>query len=238
MARKKTKMVYITDDVTRRRTFAKRKRCLLKKVYELSVLCDVPACALVTAPGEPNNQPEIWPSIFDADNLIGRLRDLPASTRDKHDLDQERFLSKEVERLREQLGRLEKGNREAEAKVARMRCLCGEDVQGGADFGGLGSLVEEEKTSAVVERIECLNGLSYLASRPVSDDNVHVELPVVTEEAVDAQPMMADGLVNNMLGGGGDVYDNKNDDWLYFSFDFNSCDNLSSVFNDFGPLFR
>ncbi|KAK1278079.1 Agamous-like MADS-box protein AGL80 [Acorus gramineus] len=208
MARKKTKMVYITDDVTRRRTFAKRKRCLLKKVYELSVLCGVPACALVTAPGEPNNQPEIWPSIFDADNLIGRLRDLPASARDKHDLDQERFLSKEVERLKEQLGRLEKGNREAEAK-----------------------------TSAVVERIECLNGLSYLASRPVSDDNVHVELPVVTEEAVDAQPMIADGLVNNMLGGGGDVYDNKNHDWLYFSFDFNSCDNLSSVFNDFGPLF-
>ncbi|KAK1279069.1 Agamous-like MADS-box protein AGL80 [Acorus gramineus] len=186
-------MVYITDDVTRRRTFAKRKRCLLKKVYELSVLCGVPACALVTAPGEPNNQPEIWPSIFDADNLIGRLRDLPASARDKHDLDQERFLSKEVERLREQLGRLEKGNREAEMKVAQMRYL----VEG-----------------------------KDLAAPPVAGDDVHVELPVADEVAA-----------TDMCGAGGGIYDNKNDDWLYFSCDYNICDNLSSVFNDFGPLY-
>ncbi|KAK1277584.1 Agamous-like MADS-box protein AGL80 [Acorus gramineus] len=166
MARNKTKIAYITSDVTRRRTFQRRKRNLLKKVDELSVLCGIPSCALVTTPGEPN-QPEIWPSIVDADNLIARLRDLPSLGQDKRTRDHESFLSKDNERLEEQLKKVEKENREAEVKVAMMRCLGGEGVQG-ADLDEVGSLAEG-KARAVAERIEWLTKSLYLAPLPAVD---------------------------------------------------------------------
>ncbi|KAK1278683.1 Agamous-like MADS-box protein AGL80 [Acorus gramineus] len=166
MARNKTKIAYITSDVTRRRTFERRKRNLIKKVDELSVLCGVQSCALVTAPGEPN-QPEIWPSIVDADKLIAQLRDLPSLGQDKQTLDQARFLSKGNERLKEQLKKVEKENREAEVKVALMRCLGGEGVQT-ADLDEVGSLAEG-KVRAVAERIEWLTKSLCLAPLPAVD---------------------------------------------------------------------
>ncbi|KAK1262450.1 Agamous-like MADS-box protein AGL11 [Acorus gramineus] len=161
MGRQKTKMSYIPNDTTRRRIFLKRKACLLKKASELSLLCDVPACVLVAAPCDHPN-PVIWPSALDARTLITRFRDLPtSSSRDKtRALDQEAFLAREIARLKEQLGRVERKNREAEVKAALMRCLQGEVVVG-ADMVEVGSLAEG-KAREVAERVERLNGLVFL----------------------------------------------------------------------------
>ncbi|KAI3867209.1 hypothetical protein MKX03_029256 [Papaver bracteatum] len=59
MARKKIKLAYIADANARRATFKKRRSGLLKKVSQLSTLCDVNACAVVYGPYD--RQPEIWP---------------------------------------------------------------------------------------------------------------------------------------------------------------------------------
>ncbi|KAK1275653.1 hypothetical protein QJS04_geneDACA015948 [Acorus gramineus] len=150
-------MAYITNDVSRRRTFLKRKTCLLKKASELSILCGVHACVLAGGPCEPN--PVIWPSAFDARTLITRSRDLSiSSSGDKRALDQDEFLAREIDRLRDQLRRAQRKIREAELKEALMRCLRGDAV--GADMDEVGPLVER-KAREVGERVDHLNGLLF-----------------------------------------------------------------------------
>ncbi|KAK1272933.1 Agamous-like MADS-box protein AGL80 [Acorus gramineus] len=215
MARKKTKMAYITDDANRRRTFAKRKKGLLKKVSELSVLCGVPACALVTAPGDPNH--DIWPSIVGADALISQLKGLPAPDQDKRSLDQEKYLARTVSRLRDQLRKVEKENQEAEAKAEVLRCLCGadDDARGArADVREVCALVEGT-ARAVAERIQRVSGCPLAV----------VEAPPPPE-------------VNNAWGGVGDVYNNNGNNGFYFTYNFNnygSYSNLGSLFFPSGP---
>ncbi|KAG6519217.1 hypothetical protein ZIOFF_022709 [Zingiber officinale] len=51
---------WIAHDATRRATFKKWKRSLLKKVSELATLCSIDACAVVYGPEE--EAPEVWPS--------------------------------------------------------------------------------------------------------------------------------------------------------------------------------
>ena len=57
------KLEYIENDTTRRVTYRKRSRGLLKKTRELSVLCGVDACVLIYSPYSPT--PLAWPSIGD-----------------------------------------------------------------------------------------------------------------------------------------------------------------------------
>ncbi|CAN0921019.1 Agamous-like MADS-box protein AGL80 [Linum grandiflorum] len=59
MTRKKVKLAYITNDSARKATYNKRNKGLIKKVSELSTLCDVQACAIVYS--LYHTQPEIWP---------------------------------------------------------------------------------------------------------------------------------------------------------------------------------
>ncbi|GAU16979.1 hypothetical protein TSUD_37370 [Trifolium subterraneum] len=46
MARNKVKLAFISDESKRRAAYNKRKNNVIKKVTELTTLCDVPACAL------------------------------------------------------------------------------------------------------------------------------------------------------------------------------------------------
>ncbi|KAI3925922.1 hypothetical protein MKW98_028058 [Papaver atlanticum] len=72
MARKKIKLAYIADANARRATFKKRRSGLLKKVSQLSTLCDVNACAVVYGPYD--RQPEIWPQQPEARSVIARFK--------------------------------------------------------------------------------------------------------------------------------------------------------------------
>ncbi|KAL6135268.1 hypothetical protein ACLB2K_067496 [Fragaria x ananassa] len=64
MTRKKVKLTYITNDSARKATFKKRKMGLMKKVRELTTLCDIDACAIIYSPYD--SQPEVWPSHLGA----------------------------------------------------------------------------------------------------------------------------------------------------------------------------
>ncbi|XP_009789447.1 truncated transcription factor CAULIFLOWER D-like [Nicotiana sylvestris] len=63
MGRSKIKMELIQDHKKRKSTFQKRKACLIKKISELSILCDIKACMIIN---EGNNyeviSPQIWPN--------------------------------------------------------------------------------------------------------------------------------------------------------------------------------
>ncbi|CAH8259504.1 unnamed protein product [Arabidopsis lyrata] len=60
MTRKKVKVAYISNNSSRKATFKKRKKGLMKKVNELSTLCGINACAIIYSPYDSN--PEVWPS--------------------------------------------------------------------------------------------------------------------------------------------------------------------------------
>uniref|UniRef100_A0A803KU22 MADS-box domain-containing protein n=1 Tax=Chenopodium quinoa TaxID=63459 RepID=A0A803KU22_CHEQI len=60
MVRKKAKLAYIENDSSRRVTYQKRVKNLVKKTRELSVLCGVDACAIIY--GQDEQVPVVWPS--------------------------------------------------------------------------------------------------------------------------------------------------------------------------------
>ncbi|KAK9086185.1 hypothetical protein Syun_028579 [Stephania yunnanensis] len=125
MARKKVKLAWIANDSARKATLKKRKMGLMKKVSELSTLCDVPACAIVFGPNEEH--PEVWPrSQSEVDRVVMKFRSLPGSEQSKKMVNQEAFLKDRNIKLREQLKKAEKENREFEMTLILMAALAGE----------------------------------------------------------------------------------------------------------------
>lgn len=64
MGRERISMKLIQNEKSRKTTFQKRKKGLLKKANELSILCDVDVCVILYAPnfeGEGFAEPETWP---------------------------------------------------------------------------------------------------------------------------------------------------------------------------------
>ncbi|KAG7598906.1 Transcription factor MADS-box [Arabidopsis suecica] len=55
----KLKLSLIADNNLRRATFRKRKGGIMKKLHDLTTLCDVKACAIIYSPYE---NPAVWPS--------------------------------------------------------------------------------------------------------------------------------------------------------------------------------
>ncbi|KMZ72068.1 hypothetical protein ZOSMA_16G00320 [Zostera marina] len=124
MARKKVKLVWIQNDAARRATFKKRRKGLIKKVSELSTLCDVKACALVFSPYD--TAPEIWPQDNqDVMRVLGRFRSMPEMEQSKKMLNQEGFLRNRIGKLHEQLHKLNSENRETELKLLMSQCMAG-----------------------------------------------------------------------------------------------------------------
>ncbi|KAK2366265.1 agamous MADS-box protein AGL82 [Trifolium repens] len=64
MGRGRISMKLIQNEKSRRTTFQKRKKGLIKKVNEFSILCGVDVCVILYAPnfeGQGYAEPEIWP---------------------------------------------------------------------------------------------------------------------------------------------------------------------------------
>jgi hypothetical protein len=117
MARKKVRLAWIANDSARRATFKKRRKGLMKKVAELSVLCDVEACAIVYdgPQGQQQQQqqsplPEVWPSSAAAMTVLSTFRRMPATEQGKKMMDQLGFLRHRNTRVREHLRRLVEDN--------------------------------------------------------------------------------------------------------------------------------
>ncbi|KAG8364055.1 hypothetical protein BUALT_Bualt19G0086300 [Buddleja alternifolia] len=67
MGRAKAKMDLISNKKSRALAFKKRKESLIKKLHELTTLCDVNACMIIHGPNQDNgniinhDEPETWP---------------------------------------------------------------------------------------------------------------------------------------------------------------------------------
>ncbi|OWM62867.1 agamous-like MADS-box protein AGL80 [Punica granatum] len=111
--RRKVKLAFIEHNSSRKATFNKRKKGLLKKASELSNLCGVPACAIIY--GEHESETELWPpSPISVRRVISKFHDMSEAEQSKKMMNQENFLLQRITKTEEQLKKLRKDNKEME----------------------------------------------------------------------------------------------------------------------------
>ncbi|ESQ37434.1 hypothetical protein EUTSA_v10002996mg [Eutrema salsugineum] len=120
MTRKKVKLAFIENNSSRKATFQKRKKSLLKKAKELSTLCGVTACAIIYSPN--NSNPDVWPSTSGVRRIVSDFQTLPEMDQQKKMVDQETFLRQRIAKLSENLRKLGKDNREQEMIEVMFQC--------------------------------------------------------------------------------------------------------------------
>ncbi|KAL2934678.1 Agamous-like MADS-box protein AGL80 [Bienertia sinuspersici] len=155
MTRKKVKLAFISNDSARKATYKKRKRGLLKKMDELTTLCDVKACAILYSPYEA--RPVVWPGPSGARDVISSFNRLPEMEKVKKMVSQEKFLRDRVAKAHEQLKRQQKENREKDMTHVMYQCLSGKDKQNLSllDLSDLGWVINQHLTE-INKRIQVL----------------------------------------------------------------------------------
>ncbi|VVB04151.1 unnamed protein product [Arabis nemorensis] len=123
MTRKKVKLAFIANDSSRKTTFRKRKNGLMKKLNEITTLCDIPACAILYSPYDVD--PVVWPSSSGVQNVVAEFRSMPEIDQQKKMVDQETFLRQRIEKVTELLKRQRRENREREMTEVMFHCLIG-----------------------------------------------------------------------------------------------------------------
>ncbi|KAL1190820.1 MADS-box transcription factor PHERES 2 [Cardamine amara subsp. amara] len=105
MGRRKIRHQFISDNSTRRVTFKKRKDGLLKKLKELTILCGLPAFAIIYS--EYKVGPELWPNRNEVCSLLNRLSELPVEKQTKYKMNQNDIMNmmaqdaeKKIEKVR------------------------------------------------------------------------------------------------------------------------------------------
>ena len=135
MARKKVTLQYIANDSTRRGTFKKRLRGLMKKAGELGTLCDVETCVVVYSEGWA--APEVFPSPDKAVGILNGFKSMPELGHCKKTMDQEAFLTQRIAKLRDQV---DKARRECQDSEIRYLLY---NIMHGNHPGLVGLSVEE-----------------------------------------------------------------------------------------------
>ncbi|KAH7671657.1 MADS box transcription factor domain-containing protein [Dioscorea alata] len=165
MARRKVKLSWIANDSARKATLKKRRKGMLKKTKELSVLCDVNACAIVYSPDE--YRPEVWPPEPErAMRVLSSFKSLPEMEKSKKMLNQEGFLRQCISKTQEQLQKLEKENRESRTKLLMLQGLDGNNgsrimhALTVEDVTSLASLLEK-KAKLVEDRLNHLTMMNH-----------------------------------------------------------------------------
>ncbi|CAL4977008.1 unnamed protein product [Urochloa decumbens] len=114
MARKKVNLQWITNSSTRRATYKKRCKGIMKKASELVTLCGIKACVVVYGEGEA--RPEVWPSASEARQVLKRFKDMPELGKFKKVQNQRDFLQGRITKLRDQVCKLDRENCEIETR--------------------------------------------------------------------------------------------------------------------------
>ncbi|KAI4378634.1 hypothetical protein MLD38_016088 [Melastoma candidum] len=106
MARHKVQLRYMADAAARKASLKKRRQGLLKKVQELTVLCDVQACAIVY--GEDRTEPPVhWPEDRGkVDMVLRRFRSCTEMDQRKKMVSKDEYVRQKTEKYKEQVRRL------------------------------------------------------------------------------------------------------------------------------------
>ncbi|KAL6627740.1 hypothetical protein ACP70R_031466 [Stipagrostis hirtigluma subsp. patula] len=205
MAPKKVNLQWITNDLSRRATFRKRCKNLMKKSGALVTLCGVRVCVVVYGEGDAQAQPVVWPSVPEATALLTRFKAMPVLESWKKKVNQEEFLRKRIAKLVLQVSKSANESQEIEtasllheATIGRRPGLVGVGVE---DLESLDRMVEEKKRRAE-ER------LRELARRhgafPVLQPPLHQQPPPASSSSLQPQvPYTLTQLGQPLVGGQG-----------------------------------
>ncbi|WJX38392.1 hypothetical protein P8452_26060 [Trifolium repens] len=120
MTRKKVRLAFISDDSARKATYKKRKKGIIKKVSELTILCGIPACAIISNPFD--SKTEVWPDLAGAKQIIERYQNSSVINGAKN-VNQESFLLQRITKAREQLKKLKHDNHEKEMTICMIEYM-------------------------------------------------------------------------------------------------------------------
>ncbi|KAL2497912.1 Agamous-like MADS-box protein AGL80 [Abeliophyllum distichum] len=98
MTKKKVKLAFITNDSTRKTTFNKKKKGLMKNVSELNTLCGIDTCAIIYSPYE--SQPEVWPDTQGVHCVLVQFKWMPVMEQSKKN--QESLIRQRIAKASEQ----------------------------------------------------------------------------------------------------------------------------------------
>ncbi|KAJ3705198.1 hypothetical protein LUZ61_008903 [Rhynchospora tenuis] len=145
MPKKKTALQPISNASIRRATFKKRKASLIKKALELSTLCDVDVCTVISqGPHDPN--PETWPAREDTMQILSRFSAMPDAEKSKRMVGPESFLLQQIEKVQLQLRKVQSENCELETGI-----LLHDVFQGRSNIADLASMEMIVNLGAMVE---------------------------------------------------------------------------------------
>ena len=199
MARKKVNLAWIANNSTRRATLKKRSKGLVKKVSELSTLCDVKACLVVYEPQE--SLPVVWPSVHEAARLVARFRSMPEMEQSKKMMNQEGFLQQRVVKLQDQLRKNQRENREIQTTLLMYEGLAGRSLHnvGMEEVASLAWMLEM-RMKMVQQRIEMLTAQMAEPSSHVLPAATLMEEPTPVMEMLTAQMAEPSSQVMEMVG--------------------------------------
>ncbi|VVA94798.1 unnamed protein product [Arabis nemorensis] len=176
MSRSKVKLLFIANEQTRKITFKKRKKGLIKKLDELVKLCDVKACGIISSPYE--STPDAWPSREGVDEVVSKFKELPMNNQIKKMVDQGSFMRQTISKEKEKLHKLYVENRESQVRDFMFGCLQGKAMEYQFDKTDVKDLriFMRRYLDKLTHRIETLeeNGESSYSLPPlvVADGNV------------------------------------------------------------------
>uniref|UniRef100_A0AAU7LJD0 MADS38 n=1 Tax=Hippophae rhamnoides TaxID=193516 RepID=A0AAU7LJD0_9ROSA len=156
MTRKKVKLAYITNDSARKATFKKRKKGFLKKLDELTILCDIDVCSIIYSPYD--SQPEVFPSPLGAQRMISKFKRMPQMEQCKKMVNQEGLIKQRISKINDQFMKLRKDNREKDMTRVMFQSLIGVGLHGLTilDLNDLSWLIVQNLKD-IQKRIETLN---------------------------------------------------------------------------------
>ncbi|XP_021831267.1 agamous-like MADS-box protein AGL80 [Prunus avium] len=155
MNNNKLKTAWIEDDKSRKACYRKRKICLLKKLNELTILCDVSAFVIIYCPEK--DELVVWPSRPVVQELLEKFLRLPLADQCRKMLDQKAYLKERAAKFQEQIKKAKKKNHEMKMKdilhkIQEGKPLSEFETSDLIDF----VLFLEEKMLEIQERVELL----------------------------------------------------------------------------------
>ncbi|EOA15748.1 hypothetical protein CARUB_v10006793mg [Capsella rubella] len=97
----KVKLAWVENNKARAIFFRRRSEGVLKKVKELTILCDILACLIIFSPNDA--EPMVWPSVETARGLLDNFFSLPKFEQKKRDACLESFLKEKINKVQEKL---------------------------------------------------------------------------------------------------------------------------------------
>ncbi|XP_020869435.1 agamous-like MADS-box protein AGL86 [Arabidopsis lyrata subsp. lyrata] len=177
----KLKLSFIADNNFRRATFRKRKGGIMKKLHDLTTLCDVKACAIIYSPYE---NPAVWPSTEGVQEVVSKFMEMSVTEQSKLMMNHETYLQDRITKEKKKLESLRLENRESQLTQFMFDCVKGKMSEYQYDARDLHDLSShiDQYINQLNARIELFteNGESSSSFPPplaVSD------LPVVTDQA-------------------------------------------------------